>query len=90
MAYASKLPERKFNLIYEALYTRSEAAAKAQYESKLEKAKNHRQRQACAGIYPSDWSRLLDLWCRDRASNLHVIDCLKIGHVYSGDELQSA
>ncbi|MFC6674317.1 hypothetical protein [Marinobacterium aestuariivivens] len=87
MAYASQLPEPKFNAIYDELYKRSETAAKAAYQAKLEKAKTRKQREACAGHYPSDWSKLFDLWCRDKVTNLHVLDCLRIGHVYSGEDL---
>lgn len=89
MAYASKLPEKRFNAIYDELYKRTEAAAIASYEAKLAKAKTSKQREACAGHYPSDWSKLFGLWCRDKVSNLHVLDCLRIGHVYSGEELAS-
>ena len=89
MAYASKLPESWFNAIYDELYKRAEAAAMASYQAKLAKAKTRKQREKCAGHYPSDWSKLLDLWCRDKVSNLHVLDCLRIGQVYSGEELSS-
>lgn len=87
MAYAKKLSEAKFNQIYDELFKRAEAAAKAAYQEKLAKAKTPKQRQACAGHYPSDWSELLDLWCRNKVTNLHVLECLRIGHVYSGQEL---
>lgn len=90
MAYASKLSENRFNAIYDEVYKRAEAEAKALYKAKLAKAKTRKQREQCAGHYPSDWSELLDLWCRDKVSNLHVLDCLQIGQVYSGDELASA
>lgn len=89
MAYSSHLPEPKFNAIYDELYKRAEAAAKASYEAELAKAKTCKQRESCAGHYPSDWSKLLDLWCRDKVSNLHVLDCLRIGHVYSGEDLSN-
>lgn len=87
MAFASKLPEKKFNAVYDVLYKRSEEAAKAAYQAKVAKAKTQKQREACAGVYPSDWSQLLDLWSRDRVSNLHVYECLKIGQVYTAEEL---
>ncbi|HDZ37604.1 MAG TPA: hypothetical protein ENH62_04855 [Marinobacter sp.] len=88
MAFASTLPEKKFNAIYDALYKRSADAAKAAYEMKIAKAKTRKQREACAGHYPSDWSQLFDLWSRDRVSNLHVYECLHVGHVYSPDDLK--
>ena len=87
MAYASLLPDKRFNEIYDLLYLRVSAAANAAYNAKLAKAKTRKQREACAGHYPSDWSVLFGLWCRDKVTNLHVLDCLRLGHVYSGQEL---
>lgn len=87
MAFASILPASKFNAIYDVLYKQSQRAAKAAYEAKVAKAKTRKQREACAGHYPSDWSELFDLWLRDRVSNLHVYECLRIGHVHSPDDL---
>ena len=71
MAYASLLPDKRFNEIYDLLYQRVAAAANAAYNAKLAKAKTRKQREACAGHYPSDWSVLFGLWCRDKVTNLH-------------------
>ncbi|EAZ97001.1 hypothetical protein MELB17_09433, partial [Marinobacter sp. ELB17] len=49
-----------------------------------------KQRKACAGYHPSDWSELFSLWCADKVSNLHVKDCLHLGHVYTPEELAEA
>jgi hypothetical protein len=81
MAYAKSLPEEKFDKIYDELYKRTEAATRAQYEAKLAKAKTRRQREACAGVYTSDWSELFNGWCHNKVSNLHVYDCLRCGYV---------
>lgn len=87
MAYASALPEERFREIYDQLEQRVDAAATAAYNAALAKAKTRKQRLACAGHYPSDWSRLMGLWCRDKVSNLMVQDCLRVGSVYSAGEL---
>lgn len=87
MAYASKLPQEKFNQIYDALYQRTKNAADAQYQAKLAKARTARQREACAGVYTSDWSELFNAWVHDKVSNLHVKECLYLGHVHSAEAL---
>ena len=87
MAFASKLPEDKFAKIYDALERRVSMSADAQYQAKLAKAKTEKQRRACVGYYPSEWSKLMGLWCSDKVSNLFVLDCLRVGHVYAPDEL---
>ncbi|HDT5862687.1 hypothetical protein E4188_22865 (plasmid) [Aeromonas media] len=87
MAYASLLPEDKFAEIYDQLEERVAAAATAAYNMAIAKAKTRKQRIACAGHYPSDWSRLMGLWCQDKVSNLMVQDCLRVGSVYSPGEL---
>lgn len=90
MAYASKLSEEKFSVIYRELMRRSFQAAKAQYEKKVAEARTESQRRACAGYYPSEWSELLEDWCRDRATNLYVLECLKLGHVHPPELLHTA
>jgi hypothetical protein len=87
MAYASTLPEEKFNQIYDALYKRTEKATRDQYQAKLAKARTASQRKACAGVYTSDWSELFNDWTRDKATNLHVKECLYLGHVHSAEAL---
>ncbi|MNL54336.1 hypothetical protein D3C87_1776610 [compost metagenome] len=81
------LPEDKFAEIYNLLEERVAAAATAAYNMAIAKAKTRKQRIACAGHYPSDWSRLMGLWCQDKVSNLMVQDCLRVGSVYSAGEL---
>ena len=88
MAFASKLSQEKFNELYDQLYEKSEKAAKAAYQAKLNKAPTTKQKEACGGGYPSDWSFLFRLWCHDRVSNLHVYECLRLNHVYSPEELE--
>ncbi|WP_081051742.1 hypothetical protein [Aeromonas hydrophila] len=87
MEYASQLPDPHFNQIYDLLEQRVSAAARAAYNSRLSKAKTREEREACAGCYPSAWSELFNQWCRDKVTNQHVLDCLKLGDAYSGQEL---
>ena len=85
MAYASSLPDEKFSEIYDQIEKHVSASAEAAYKANLAMAKTEKQRRACAGHYPSDWSIIFDLWCRDRIPNTYVIDCLRLGHVHAPD-----
>lgn len=83
MAYASTLPESKFNEIYDQLELKVSESAEAQYQQALKLAKTKRQQKACMRGYPSEWSVLMKQWCCDKVSNLYVMDCLRLGHVHA-------
>lgn len=85
MAYASKLSEDRFSLVYDAINKRVSDSAEAQYQACLAKATTRQEREACAGGYPSEWSTLFDLWLRDKVTNLHVLECLRLGRVHGCD-----
>lgn len=87
MAYASSLPDEKFSEIYDQIEKHVSASAEAAYKANLAMSKTEKQRRACAGHYPSDWSIIFDLWCRDRIPNTYVIDCLRLGHVHAPDAI---
>ena len=81
MAYASSLPESRFNAIHQELENHSFNAAKIAYEACFERAKSKKSRKACAGHYPNQWSTLLIQWCSNKVPNLVVYDALSLGYV---------
>lgn len=68
MAYASKLPDVKFDAIYDQL----QALAK----SSLDKCTSMKE-----GFFPNPWVKVINLWTVDRISNLAVYDMVKLEQV---------
>lgn len=84
MAYHSKLDEKKQSEIQNALLEHVRSEHDAAYEANLRKAKSKLAKKRCAGRYEGAWWRLMEDWCNDKVTNLHVLDCLKAGFV-AGD-----
>lgn len=68
MAFVSKLPEERFSSIYDEL-----------------QALAHKSMLKCAirqpGFFPNPWVKVINLWTRERLTNLAVFDMLLSGQV---------
>jgi hypothetical protein len=71
MAYFSKTEENRQLDIYKAL--QEKVSAESQQMFTANKCK--------PGQYKGRWFELLEDWMGDNISNIHIYDCLRVGHV---------
>jgi hypothetical protein len=68
MAFANTLPEERFSAIYDELQA---LAHESLLKCKLEKP----------GFFPNPWVKVINLWTRNRLSNLAIYDMLLTSQV---------
>ena len=76
MAYASKLNEDNHLHIYTQLKERADKALDKAVQSEIAKTGTCKP-----GFFPNPWTKVLNLWLKDKVTNLEVYDMLLIDQV---------
>ena len=86
--FASQMSDTAFNELYRQLQNLMGESAERQYQAKLALAKTEKQRRRCAGGYPSAYSRLMNLWSRDKIPTSLVDEYLELDEATIDARLQ--
>ena len=83
MAYCNKLPENKFNAVYDLLMDRAEKSliSNGQQYIKGLNIKGTGRIRSTSGFYPNPWCKVLNMWTRNKITNLEVYDMLKVDYI---------